>query len=182
MKQYFTMQLSLNVGLFLRCYKQPTFMTTIEMLFHLLIVVLNWSQPSTYSMLTLRCSYLLVLTKAKILPSSQLGWSKHVLLGLIQKYGLLVFISWWIRCIIIGLWVIHQKKSMYVYNCKKLIMTLLNLCAELNVQLKEPRNFLDLCVEFKNLKPLCMCFYIFLFVAYLIPTPHRRYQWWKIVV
>jgi hypothetical protein len=56
-------------------FKQPTSMTTIEMIFYLSIVVLNWSQPSTYSMLVLRCSYLLVLTKAKILPSSQSGWS-----------------------------------------------------------------------------------------------------------
>jgi hypothetical protein len=40
-------------------------------------------------------------------------------------------------------------------------MTLLDLCIELNVQLKEPRNLLDLCVEFKNLKLLACVFTFF---------------------
>jgi hypothetical protein len=69
-------------------------MRTIEIFFHLFIMVSNWSWPSTCSM-SMRCSSLLIFTKAKISPCSHLGW-----LGFLTYTSTLDLEFWMIICIL----------------------------------------------------------------------------------
>ncbi len=59
-------KLSLQARLLCRCVEQLTFITIINIHFHLVIVVSNWFQASTFSKFV-RCSSLLVLIKARSL-------------------------------------------------------------------------------------------------------------------